>query len=179
MILNQLTLKSGEVLVLRFQTIQDAENIVAYLNAIGGESDNLLFGKGEFRLSIDAVRKIIEDTNQDDHKMKILGTINDEIVSMAQLSCPSHKRIEHNGEFSISVRKAYWNKGVGSAMMSELIAVARTNPMIKTVSLGVKSDNDHAMKLYEKFGFEKVGVHKNYINVEGRFYDEILMDLYL
>ncbi|MGL4336204.1 MAG: GNAT family N-acetyltransferase, partial [Turicibacter sp.] len=167
------------VLVLRFQKIQDAENIVAYLRVIGGESDNLLFGKGEFRLSIDEVRKIIEDTNQDDHKMKILGTINDEIVSMAQLSCPSHQRIEHNGEFSISVRKAYWNKGVGSAMMSELIAVARANPMIKTVSLGVRSGNDRAMKLYEKFGFEKVGVHKNYFNVEGQFYDEILMDLSL
>jgi hypothetical protein len=29
------------------------------------------------------------------------------------------------------------------------------------------------------FGFEKVGVHKDYFNINDNFNDEILMDLYL
>jgi len=33
--------------------------------------------------------------------------------------------------------------------------------------------------MYEKFGFTKIGVHKNNFNVNGNFDDEILMDLYL
>ncbi|MNP83052.1 hypothetical protein D3C76_1818760 [compost metagenome] len=51
--------------------------------------------------------------------------------------------------------------------------------MIKNISLGVKSDNVNAIKLYEKHGFVKIGVHKNFFNIDGIYYDEILMDLNL
>jgi len=33
--------------------------------------------------------------------------------------------------------------------------------------------------MYEKFGFEKIGTHKNYFNINGDFDDEILIDLYI
>lgn len=33
--------------------------------------------------------------------------------------------------------------------------------------------------IYDKFGFQKVGVHKNYFNINGEFDDKILMDLYI
>jgi len=43
-----------------------------------------------------------------------------------------------------------------------------------------KKDNfDKVIKLYEKFGFVKVGYHKDYFNVDGKYDDLILMDLCL
>lgn len=48
-----------------------------------------------------------------------------------------------------------------------------------TIHLGVKASNSAAIKLYEKFGFVKIGVRKDYFNVNGTFDDLILMDLYL
>ncbi len=38
---------------------------------------------------------------------------------------------------------------------------------------------NHAIKLYKKHGFVEVGIHKNFFNVNGNYYDEILMDLYI
>lgn len=35
------------------------------------------------------------------------------------------------------------------------------------------------IKLYGKYGFEKIGTHKNFFNIDGNYYDEILMDLYI
>lgn len=63
--------------------------------------------------------------------------------------------------------------------MNELIRFAKEHDTIKNISLGVKASNHNGIKLYEKLGFVKVGVHKNFFNINGVFDDEILMDLYL
>jgi len=47
------------------------------------------------------------------------------------------------------------------------------------ISLGVRASNYNAIRLYEKFGFRKVGVHKNYFYINGKYDDEYIMDLYL
>jgi ribosomal protein S18 acetylase RimI-like enzyme len=36
-----------------------------------------------------------------------------------------------------------------------------------------------AIDMHEKFGFEKIGMHKNYFGFNGNYSDEILMDLYI
>jgi len=63
--------------------------------------------------------------------------------------------------------------------MGELIRHARERSTIRNISLGVKASNSNAIALYEKYGFIKTGVHKNYFHVDGNYDDEILMDLYL
>lgn len=178
-IINSVNLKDGKNLILRKPLVNDAENIIKYLNTVGGESNNLLFGKGEFHLTVEQEKAYIEGINQSSNSFMLLGTINDEIVSIAQISASNRKRICHNSEIAISVRKNYWNIGVGSAVMEELIKFAKDKKSIKTISLGVRESNNNAIKLYEKYGFKKIGLHKNYFNIEGTYYDEILMDLYI
>lgn len=69
--------------------------------------------------------------------------------------------------------------GIGHAQMNELITYAKNNGKTRNITLGVRHVNENAIKLYEKCGFTKVGVHKNFFNIDGTFYDEILMDLFL
>lgn len=173
----EIKLKDEQQLIIRKPELNDADDIIDYLNIVGGESDNLLFGAGEFRLTVEQERAHIENINKDTNCLMILGTIDNKIVSVAQISAPNRKRIEHNSEIAISVKKEYWGIGVGSAMMKELIQFAKEHISIKNISLGVRSINHNAIKLYEKYGFQKIGVHKHYFNVNGNYYDEILMDL--
>lgn len=107
----------------------------------------------------------------------IIGILDNNIVSVAQISSNSRKRIVHNSEIAVSVKKYYWGSGIGSAVIEELINFGRNHSTIKNISLGVKASNHKAIKLYEKLGFEKIGVHKNYFNINGNFDDEIIMDL--
>jgi RimJ/RimL family protein N-acetyltransferase len=176
-ILKKIQLKNGEHLILRKPTVDDAKGMIEYLNIVGGESDNLLFGKDEFRLTVEQEREHIKSISG--NTLMILGTINNNIVSISQISSPNRKRIAHNSEMSISVKKEYWGNGIGSAVMSEIIRFAKESITTKNISLGVKASNNNAIMMYEKFGFVKVGVHKEYFNISGNFYDEILMDLYI
>ncbi len=108
----------------------------------------------------------------------LLGFIDDNLVSTSHISSPFRSRVIHNAEISISVKREYWSMGIGTAGMKELISFAK-NKGTKNILLGVIEDNYNAIKLYEKFGFVKVGEHKNFINVNGIYCNEILMDLYL
>lgn len=178
-ILKEIKLKNGQQLILRKPLIEDAKRMIEYLNIVGGESDNLLFGKDEFRLTVEQEIEHIKRISNDVNTLMILGIVNDTIVSVSQISSPNRKRIVHNSELSISVKKEYWRSGIGGAVMIELIKFAKENGDIKTISLGVKANNCNAVIMYERFGFIKVGVHRDYFNVNGNFDDEILMDLYL
>jgi RimJ/RimL family protein N-acetyltransferase len=178
-ILREVKLINGQVLLLRKPAVSDAEAMIEYLNTVGGESDNLLFGKNDFHLTVEQEIEHIERVSTDPNTLMVLGLIDNSIVSVAMLSSFGRRRIAHNSNLSVSVKKEHWAKGIGTAVMEELIRFAREHSVIKNISLGVKASNSNALKLYEKLGFVKVGLHKNYFNINGTYDDEILMDLYL
>lgn len=175
-ILSETTLKNGEKLVMRRPCPDDAAKIIEYLNIVGGESDNLLFGENEITFSVEEEKVFITNINKAANTLMILGFLGDLLVSVAQISCPQRPRIMHNGELAISVRKCAWRKGVGTAVMTELMRFAEENPVIKNIHLGVKADNTNAIHLYEKFGFRQAGIHHHYFQINGVYDDEILMD---
>lgn len=174
----KMKLKNGQELLLREPIADDAENMVKYLNVVGGESDNLLFGKNEFHLSVDKEKEYINNLKDNENDLMLIGIIDNNIACIGQIRSLGRKRIAHNSEVAISVKKDYWGIGIGNAVMNELIQFAKNNN-IKSISLGVKATNNKAFNLYKKCGFEEIGRHKNYFNVNGVFDDEILMDLYL
>lgn len=173
-----LQLKNGQQLVLRRPKAQDAKAMLAYLNMVGGESDNLLFGAGEMTLTTQQEIAYIDNMNEDENSLMLLGLSCGEIVTIAQISALAAKRIAHNAEVALSVRKPRWRQGIGGAIMAELIGFAQHRD-IKNISLGVRADNAKAIGLYKQFGFAKFGTHKDYFNIDGKYYDETLMILHL
>lgn len=178
-ILDEVLLKDGWHLLIRNPVIEDAEKIIEYMNVIGGESDNLLRGANEFELTREQEIERIKRDNGDPDTYMIVGTIDGRIAAIAQIQSSARKRIAHNAELAISVKKEFWRCGVGTAIMQHLINHAKDSGMIRNINLGVKAGNTNARKLYEKFGFEMTGVHKDFFNVNGVFDDEILMDLHI
>lgn len=178
-IIKKIKLKNQFELVIRQAEISDAEAMISYLNIVGGESDNLLFGENEFLLSQEQEEKYITAMMESPNALMVIGVINNEIVAVAQIASQLRKRIEHNGEVAISVKKKYWSMGVGTEIMKVLIEFAKETKVIKNITLGVKGDNYKGRVLYEKMGFKQVGVHKNFFNIDGVYDDEILMDLYI
>lgn len=62
---------------------------------------------------------------------------------------------------TIGVRADLRKSGIGAALLTELLdeAVRRNS---ENVFLEVRADNDGARRLYERFGFDEVGVRKRY-----------------
>ncbi|KFI48696.1 ribosomal protein S18-alanine N-acetyltransferase [Bifidobacterium biavatii] len=66
----------------------------------------------------------------------------------------------------VGVGKAYQRQGIAAAMMTWLIGHARSQGA-RRVLLEVRVDNDPAIALYRRFGFENIGLRKRYYQPEG------------
>lgn len=158
---------------------EDAEAIIKYLNIVGGESNNLLFGENEFYMTIEEERNIIRNLNSSLSSIMLLGKDNGNIVSIGTLSSFGRRRISHRGELALSVKKDYWNKGVGSAMLKELIQFAKEDAKLSVIQLTVKVDNESAIHVYKKLGFKQIGYYEKFFYIDGKYFDACHMNLYL
>ncbi|WP_449479216.1 ribosomal protein S18-alanine N-acetyltransferase [Streptomyces abikoensis] len=62
---------------------------------------------------------------------------------------------------TIAVAQEHWSTGLGSRLLGELLTAA-TDFECREVLLEVRVDNTRAQRLYERFGFEGVGVRRGY-----------------
>lgn len=177
--MKEIKLKNGKTAILRSPIKEDAQAMIDYLNIIGGESDFITFGKNEFSMSVEAEQDYIERINSMDNSKNVLIIIEDEIVGIASITSVQKERMKHNGTLGISIRKKYWGIGLGSEIMTYLIDWAKSNKITKKINLLVREDNIRGIKLYEKFGFEKEGLLKKDICVNGVYYNTIAMGLYI
>lgn len=63
---------------------------------------------------------------------------------------------------NIVTKKSERKKGIGKSLLDKLIEIAFE--LSKDISLEVNEKNNAAINLYEKAGFERVGIRKKYYN---------------
>lgn len=63
--------------------------------------------------------------------------------------------------FNVAVSAKHRKKGIGSALIQELVTYGKKN-IFSFLTLEVRESNENARSLYSKFGFIKVGERKNY-----------------
>lgn len=83
----------------------------------------------------------------------------DEIVGFAFLWEPPYEIHISN----IVVKKDMRNNKIGSKLLEKLIDISKQKNK-KELTLEVNINNNFAIKLYEKYNFEKVGIRKAYYN---------------
>jgi ribosomal protein S18 acetylase RimI-like enzyme len=85
---------------------------------------------------------------------------------------------EHVGNLGIMVTAEQRGKGIGDALVTEVLIRAREKGFEK-VCLSTFNTNLNAIRLYEKHKFQIIGVRKRQFKMEGEYKDEVLMDLIL
>lgn len=64
---------------------------------------------------------------------------------------------------NIVVKKSFRNNGIGSFLLENLISCAK-EIKLNSLNLEVHENNLSAIHLYNKFGFEHIGIRKKYYN---------------
>ena len=173
-------LKDGRTLVLRDPAESDAPEMVDYLKIVGGETDYLLCDEnGIPGLTLAGEEAYLCASRVDPDIAMCLGFVDGELVTVFDLRPHPRQRMAHVATLSLAVKKAYWHLGIGSIAMGTMRDYARANGKLRCLTLDARADNRRAIALYERFGFEKAGLHKQGICVRGDYYDQILMDLML
>jgi len=103
--------------------------------------------------------------------------VHNHVVSVANLSAPSKKRLQHAGNIGLSVKKHFWHLGIGRAMMDYLIIWAKQTKIIRKINLSVRITNIHGIKLYKKLGFKEEGITTRCMYINNEFCDTMEMGL--
>lgn len=164
---------------IRRASAKDAADILEYCKIIGGESDNLTYDNRGLPISVEEEINFLNRIENSDRQIFLIALEGGEIIGSANYSGFGKERLAHRGEIGMSVRKDKWGQGIGTLLMEKLLDFAKETAKAEIVSLEVRSDNQAAIHLYRKFGFEKIGVFKGFMKIEGKWIDFDLMNLYL
>jgi putative acetyltransferase len=104
-----------------------------------------------------------------DALLELVAVIDGKVVGHLGVSGSDSPRTRHAASFGISVHAGYHGRGVGSALMTEMIRIADNFLNLVRLDLVCHTDNLAAIALYEKFGFEREGTSRFDIFTEGRY----------
>lgn len=97
------------------------------------------------------------------------------VIGTAGLNVSTNLRTKHTASIGIMIHKDYQGVGVGTALMETLLDLADNWLMLVRLELTVFTDNDKAIHVYEKLGFEKEGIARKAAIRNGVYTDEFIM----
>jgi putative acetyltransferase len=93
---------------------------------------------------------------------------------IANLYLQPYKKLAHQCLFAIIVDEKLRGKGVGTQLIEALIKVAKEQFHITLLHLEVYEGNP-AIRLYERFGFQKYGTQRHFVKDAGVYKAKIMM----
>jgi ribosomal protein S18 acetylase RimI-like enzyme len=108
-----------------------------------------------------------------------LGAFDGErLVGMATFIRETGLKDRHKGRiYGVYVSSAQRGKGVGRALLAELLERAKRDESLEQILLAVAASQEAAKGLYRAFGFETFGTEPRALKVGAEYVDEIHMIL--
>ena len=125
--------------------------------------------------SKEALRRRLEELRPHTHSLVAELEQPRKVVWMLGRHKAANPRRAHTALIGMSVHDDYQNRGIGSQLMAAVIDLAENWLNLTRLELTVFVDNAPAIHLYQKFGFEKEGVLRNYAYRDGQFVDVLTM----
>lgn len=113
---------------------------------------------------------------ENDSCYNLVAVSGEHLIGMFSVDTFPHRpRRRHVGIIGISVSEAWQGKGVGKVLMQAGIDLADNWLNLMRLELEVYADNESAIRLYERFGFEREGVLRQHAFRNGQYVDSIMM----
>ena len=102
-------------------------------------------------------RESFQEMIEDKNACYLVALHQEEVVGACGL-----RNIVGDGEVTnVVTKKAYQNRGIGATLLNQLFSIGRTMG-VEAYTLEVRVSNRPAIHLYQKLGFKKEGIRKNF-----------------
>lgn len=123
-------------------------------------------------LSRDEVRERSETPRP--HFHGLVAVLDEQVIGLLGLHI-GQGRQAHMAHLGMMVHADFQGQGAGHALMAAALDLAENWLALSRVELTVFVDNEPAIRLYEKFGFVREGVLRDYAWRAGQYVDACLM----
>ena len=163
-------------LLIREAEPDDAAELVTFLNRVSLETDFTSLDREGILLTDTEMELFLDKQARSENQITLLALLNDEIAGLVNITADQRKRVRHIGDLFIVIGKKYWNNGLGSLLLEEVVEWAQASGILRRLQLTVQTRNQAAVHLYQKNGFVIEGRQERgaYIG-EGEFIDVYLM----
>jgi putative acetyltransferase len=161
---------------LREATLDDAAGILALLReAVCEPASGVPLALNELPQTEDEQRQRLAERLAEPRARMVIAQAEVGLVGQASLRPYSPRRaLGHVGVIGIGVRAAWRRKGVGRAMLAELVAGA-PHAGYTRLELNVYARNTGAIALYEQLGFVREGVRRGMVRDGDECVDDVVM----
>lgn len=121
-------------------------------------------------VSIEQAEKFIASAaNKNDCLHLAITDKNDEYLGTVSLK--NIDRFNRNAEFAIAIRKYAMGKGVSKTALVQILEVAFKELNLNKVYLYVRTDNERAIRFYEKCHLKEEGYFRKHLLINEKFHD--------
>lgn len=138
-----LTLNDGRLIKLRPMTLLDEEGLADLYREVQGETE---------RVKVPSEEELYRKFRFPDYYISIITEHDGTVVGYGEILKDPEKK---NGELQIHIHREYQGVGLGTAIMILLLKEA-TDQKLQRIDLEVSAENQAAIHLFRKFGFQQV-----------------------
>ena len=174
-------LKTGEEVIIRHITQTDIDGVWNNFNEVIEEGIYLpVFFPVRSALEKESWYRKIRDEKElcivaENQKNKLPFNI----IGQCEISNSNWDAGLHVGILGIIVQSDYRDLGIGTHLIDAAIRESKILNNKEKITLSCFSTNERALHLYRKLGFETVGVRKKQFYMDSKYYDEVLMELWI
>jgi RimJ/RimL family protein N-acetyltransferase len=155
---------------------EDAAALISLRKTIFGETNFMLCAPDEYSASADEVAQQLQRIRDTSSSRSLLAEMDGSVVGFLGVTGSSVPRLRHSAQLFIGVMRAHWGRGIGSALLSEVLRWAPTAGLSR-LELYVMNNNERAIRLYERLGFKVEGQRRRAYIINGEPVDDRLMAL--
>ena len=175
-----IVLYDGSGCVLRSPDADDALEIIHHLRITSDETGFMARYGDEITMTPEDETNYLRSVKENPRALMIAAFVDGVLAANSGFNpAAPMEKYRLRAEFGISVKRAFWGRGVGSALLEANIEAARSAGYGQ-LELEVVTDNVRGIALYEKFGFQIYGTRpKSFAYRDGTYAAEHMMMLEL
>jgi ribosomal protein S18 acetylase RimI-like enzyme len=122
------------------------------------------------------IEQIHRNLKISDHRFTLGAFSNNRLTGIVTFVRETNPKISHKGNvYAMYVLPEHRGKGIGKALIKELITRAKACDGLEQINLTVISNNNSAKRIYEEIGFVVFGTEQNALKFCDQYWDEDLI----
>lgn len=174
------TLKNGRVCTLRNAAAEDGQAVLDIFLLTHAQTEFLTTYPEESTYTVAQEAAYMQKKADSPNEIEILAELDGLIVGSAGISCVRDAvKTRHRAEFGVSVDRAHWGLGIGTALTEACVECAKAAGYAQ-VELEAVASNERALALYRGAGFVEYGRNpRGFRSKAGDWQELVLMRLEL